>query len=213
MPSHSEPTWTSPENYVQTGNYFLQQGVVPFVALQGILLRTLQSHFHDPNRWFNTKLVSTTWDPDAKTSKLFIGPTYSTEFKTAGKRPSLIVKRSTVVPKDPETIPQNVALTMSNTGLNTADDRTYTRIFDGKHIVNCLDQSGSTSEALAEETFQLLLRFSPVIQQDTGLYYLSVEQLGETAQNKTEFGDMWVTPIILTWSSWYSWIVPKEEPW
>jgi hypothetical protein len=174
------------------------------MLLSGIVVDVLRQHFGNPSSIFDPLLQDRIWRPSDATSILI--ETCTKEVLTQiQQRPAILVKRNAI--KFESFMLNNEVVPMGAT-----PGREFGMRARGSHTVFCITTSSGNTEALAQETWMLLLQFSPRIRSLLRLQRdFEIEEIGEL-RTLEGIGGQYVVPLTFTYAVDHTWILKSTAP-
>jgi len=200
-------------------------------VLTGIFVRLLQEHFSDSqNLEFNgeneyadsaetrpaMQLQDYIWTPSNETTKIQIQPVWAYNPQDIQRRPALYVKRNAQRP-------QRMAI---NDGMTIAARRTgplptdievrgeyHSVMVLGSHTIFCAGGTGAEVELLAQEVFDQVAMFAPLLRTDFKFHRVAMQELGEIAILDAEGGNHYVIPVVIAYAYALAWRIKQIAPW
>lgn len=193
--------------------------------MTGIITRSLQEHFANPENLEFNKLVGVDtsarqleelkWDPDFEKTKIQIDPVWKYNAQDIQRRPALYIKRNVTKPGDRLGIDDGFTVN-SNRNANGSVDQVrgeyHSKLLLGSHTVFAVGTTAMEAEILAQEVFNHFMMMGPLLRRDLKLTRMSVEELGEVAV-LDEFVEHFVVPVVVAYAHTATWRIYQIAPW
>lgn len=228
MPNeYPEPTWTVTQDVTGDPSRFCVTRITPF-QLTGIFIRLMQYHFSSPGNIVNPAIKSLVWTPNSSCNpvletrggeeyeipptRIWVDSEYSEDQAGMNRRPAVLVKRESVMSK---------AMSLRSEVLPGRDPRTNTvrgkqmlREIQGKHSLICAGNTGAEADVLAQEVFERMMLYAPVIRSDFNLGLLNVSGFGEVARQADAGGGKgaYYSVVGISWGYEHSWQIIQISP-
>lgn len=202
----SEPTWTTPsDQFVQRVSAF-NESPPPFALLSTLFIRYLQQHFSNTNYIRNPGLRSLLWNPDQRSSKMYIGNAMAENTAYASEKPAIYVGREDVKPVDEWIDP---AIINVGIGGPVVEPFVYSKFITGAHVIRCESKIPEECEHMTEEVFYSILLFIPALCIDTQFHDMDTTI---TKAGKTESG-MFAGQVAVSWVNNFKFCNPTVTIW
>ena len=187
-------------------------GLPPYIV-SGALQRIIEAHFSMPERIFLKKSLGTLiWKPTTEQSAdTAIAIQQATDFdpNQANQRPAILVKRM-------QFDAQPLGMDATGRATQILADKSYAgEVYDtlwvGTHEVRCLSKTDGMSELLAQEVYQMLLKYGPVYCSEFKFSKFWPSKMGATVKVK-EYGEHFCCPIQIDWAAAMRWQVRAVGP-
>jgi len=226
MPQYSEPEWGVTQDVTGDPSRFCSVPISPFV-LTGVFIRLIQYHFSTPDNISNPALKTMLWTPNNSCNPVPSGsaedspsipPTvvwvdseYSESVAGTNRRPSVLVKREPVS-SQPMSLRSEV-LPGKDRRTNTVRGKQMLREIQGKHSLICTGTTGASADVLAQEVFERMSAYAPVIREEFNLGMLNVKGFGEVSSQDLSGGKKaYYAVVSVSWAYAERWCVVSLGP-
>jgi len=206
-----EPTWGIPQNVDIQCTTFATAGISGS-WLKGALVRFLQYHFSRSSMINQPALRCMTWGPDSNTSGIWIGGSGSLDKQNAGKLPKIIVKSGSVN-QNRVSFMDSALAGISAAGLVQGVNRQ--RQESGSTQIMIVAVYEDAANALADEVYETLTYWAPILKNELSLSGLQVLQ--KTEASKVPDGvfqqdPVYICKIMLNWAYIRRWRLNRMGP-
>jgi hypothetical protein len=203
------PPGTTSEDRLPSVSSLCSFGWKPHI-MSGFLVQLLRQYFADPNNVMDAAVrgklttLGGGWKP-ADNTPVLIETVSRWDPTKLGKRPALIVKRNSWRQ-------QSLGLGDELKGFASLDGaRAFTTMWLGSHTIFMLAGEGTETERWASEAGGLLLKFSPLIRDQLGLFAFKLIEVGALGKIE-ECAEHYAVPLSLAYAATEDWTLQPFAP-